>query len=119
VDRSALYAARWIAKHIVAAGLAEKALVQLAYVIAEPRPLSVTIDTQHTALSGISDETLSQKMREAFPLTPKWITQKFGLDRPGKDHFLYADVAAKGQVGYEEYPWEQLDELEWFKELKK
>ncbi|MDY0403652.1 methionine adenosyltransferase [Sulfurovum sp.] len=119
VDRSALYAARWIAKHIVAAGLAEKALVQLAYVIAEPRPLSVTVDTQHTALSGISDETLSQKIREAFPLTPKWITQKFGLDRPGKDHFLYADVAAKGQVGYEEYPWEQLDALEWFEGLKK
>lgn len=119
VDRSALYAARWIAKHIVAAGLAQKALVQLAYVIAEPKPISVTVDTQHTALSGISDEVLSQKIREAFPLTPKWITQKFGLDRPGKEHFLYADVAAKGQVGYEEYPWEQLDELEWFEELKK
>jgi len=119
VDRSALYAARWIAKHIVAAGLAEKALVQLAYVIAEPKPISVTVDTQHTALTKFSDEVLSEKIAAAFPLTPKWITEKFGLDRPGKDHFLYADVAAKGQVGYEEYPWEQLDTLEWFEGLKK
>jgi S-adenosylmethionine synthetase len=119
VDRSALYASRWIAKHIVAAGLAEKALVQLAYVIAEPRPLSVTVDTQHTALTKISDEVLSEKIAAAFPLTPKWITEKFGLDRPGKAHFLYADIAAKGQVGYEEYPWEQLDALEWFEGLKK
>lgn len=119
VDRSALYAARWIAKHIVAAGLAEKALVQLAYVIAEPRPLSVTVDTQHTSLTGISDEVLSEKIASAFPLTPKWITGKFGLDRPSEDHFLYADVAAKGQVGYKEYPWEQLDALEWFEALNK
>ncbi|MFT7879953.1 MAG: methionine adenosyltransferase [Sulfurimonas sp.] len=118
VDRSALYAARWIAKHIVAAELAEKALVQLAYVIAEPRPLSVTVDTQHTALTEISDEVLSEKIAAAFPLTPKWITGMFGLDRPSEDNFLYADVAAKGQVGYEEYPWEQLDALEWFKALK-
>lgn len=119
VDRSALYAARWIAKHIVAAGLAKKALVQLAYVIAEPKPISVTVDTQHTALTTISDEVLSQKIREHFALTPKWITQKFGLDRPSKEHFLYADVAAKGQVGYGQYPWEALDELEWFEGLKK
>lgn len=118
VDRSALYASRWIAKHIVAAGLAEKALVQLAYVIAEPRPLSVTVDTQHTALTDIRDEALSEKIAAKFSLTPKWITEKFGLDRPSQDHFLYADIAGKGQVGYETYPWEALDELEWFKELK-
>lgn len=118
VDRSALYAARWIAKHIVTAKLAEKVLVQLAYVIAEPRPLSVTVDTQHTALSDISDEALSEKIAVEFPLTPRWITEKFRLDRPCREHFLYADVAAKGQVGYEEYPWEQLDALEWFEGLK-
>jgi S-adenosylmethionine synthetase len=118
VDRSALYAARWIAKHIVTAKLAQKALVQLAYVIAEPRPLCVTVDTQHTALSDISDEALSEKIAAEFPLTPKWITEKFRLDRPGRENFLYADVAAKGQVGYEEYPWEQLDAMEWFEGLK-
>ena len=118
VDRSALYAARWLAKHIVAAGLAKKALVQLSYVIAEPRPISVTVDTQHTALSDMKDELLSKRIAEHFSLTPKWITEKFGLDHPSTEHFLYAEIAAKGQVGYEEYPWEKLDELTWFKDLK-
>ena len=117
VDRSALYAARWLAKHIVAAGLAKKALVQLSYVIAEPRPISVTVDMQHTALTEMKDEELSSIVAEKFPLTPRWITEKFGLDRPGAEHFLYAEVAAKGQIGYAEYPWERLDELEWFKTL--
>jgi len=51
-------------------------------------------------------------------LTPRWITDKFHLDKPSADNFLYADVAARGQVGYEEYPWEKLDMLEWFKTLK-
>ena len=117
VDRTALYAARWLAKHIVAAGLAKKALIQLSYVIAEPRPSSVTVDTQHTGISALKDEELSQLIAEKFPLTPRWITQKFGLDHPSKARFLYADIAAKGQVGYAEYPWETLDELSWFKSL--
>jgi len=118
VDRSAIYAARWLAKHIVAAGLAKKALVQLSYVIAEPRPISVTIDTQHTSLSNIKDEELSQIIAEKFALSPKWIMQKFHLNKPSKERFLYADIAAKGQVGYMEYPWEELDELSWFKKLQ-
>lgn len=117
VDRSALYAARWLAKHIVAAGLAKKALVQLSYVIAEPRPVAVTVDTQHTSLSNIKDEELSQIIAEKFTLSPKWIMQKFHLNKPGKKRFLYADMAAKGQVGYMEYPWEELDELSWFEKL--
>ena len=118
VDRTALYAARWLAKHIVAAGLAKKALVQLSYVIAEPSPSSVTVDTQHTGLCKFKDEELSELIAERFSLTPRWITEKFGLDRPSENRFLYAKIAAKGQVGYEEYPWEVLDELEWFKSLK-
>jgi len=118
VDRSALYAARWLAKHIVAAGLAKKALVQLSYVIAEPRPISVTVDTQHTGLTDMKDETLSQMIAEKFPLSPRWITDKFGLDKPSKEHFLYAEIAAKGQIGYPEYPWEKLDELDWFRYVR-
>ncbi|UPT76616.1 methionine adenosyltransferase [Sulfurovum sp. XGS-02] len=118
VDRTALYAARWLAKHIVAAGISKKALVQLSYVIAETRPSSVTVDTQHTSLTEMKDEELSQIIANKFPLTPRWITEKFGLDRPGKERFLYADIAVKGQIGYAEYPWEVLDELEWFKSLK-
>ena len=117
VDRSALYAARWLAKHIVASGLARKALVQLSYVIAEPRPISVTVDTLHTALTQIKDEDLSQMIAEKFPLTPRWITDKFTLDKPGENSFLYAEVAAKGQIGYAHYPWEKLDEDKWFKDL--
>ncbi len=115
VDRTALYAARWLAKHIVAAGLAKKALIQLSYVIAETRPSSVTVDTQHTGLTNMKDEELSQIIADKFPLTPRWITEKFGLDRPSEKRFLYADIAAKGQIGYAEYPWEKLDELAWFK----
>ncbi len=118
VDRSALYAARWLAKHIVAAGLAKKALVQLSYVIAEPKPISVTVDTANSGLTDLKDETLSLMIQNQFPLTPKWITKKFGLDKPSKEHFLYADIAAQGQVGYETYPWEKLDELKWFENLK-
>jgi len=117
VDRTALYAARWLAKHIVAAGLAKKALIQLSYVIAETRPSSVTVDTQHTALTKIKDEELSQILTDKFPLTPRWITEKFGLDHPSEESFLYADIAAKGQIGYPEYPWEKLDELAWFRSL--
>jgi S-adenosylmethionine synthetase len=117
VDRTALYAARWLAKHIVAAGLAKKALIQISYVIAETRPSSVTVDTHHTALTKIKDEELSQILADKFPLTPRWITEKFGLDHPSEDHFLYADIAAKGQIGYAEYPWEKLDELALFKSL--
>lgn len=119
VDRSALYAARWLAKHIVAAGLAKKALVQLSYVIAEPRPISVTVDTQHTSLTEIKDEELSQVIADKFPLSPRWITDKFELDRPGEENFLYAKIAAQGQIGYAEYPWEKLDELDWFRCLKR
>lgn len=116
VDRSGLYAARWIAKHIVASGLARKALVEIAYVIGRARPISLTVDTLGTSLSD--DELLAEKISEAFPLTPAWITEKFSLAHPCEETFLYAGVAAKGQVGYPEYPWEQLDTLGWFQSLK-
>ncbi len=115
VDRSGLYAARWIAKHIVAAGIARKAVVELAYVIGRAEPLNVTVNSMGTCVcDGIDDEILSRMIADEFPLTPRWITEKFGLDRPSSEHFLYADVAARGQVGYDDYPWERLDMLGWF-----
>ena len=117
VDRSGLYASRWIAKHIVAAGLAKKALVEIAYVIGHAKPLHISVNTYGTSTTALSDEILGAKIAEKFPLTPRWITEHFGLDKPGEGKFLYADIAAKGQVGYEKYPWEQLDELAWFKGL--
>jgi S-adenosylmethionine synthetase len=117
VDRSGLYAARYIAKHIVAAGLAKKAVVQISYAIGVARPTSVAVDTYGTVIDRLDDDKLSSFVMDNFPLTPNWITKKFALDRPSADSFLYADVAGRGQVGQSEYPWEQLDSLELFNEL--
>ena len=116
VDRSGLYAGRWIAKNIVASGLAKKAIVQLSYAIGVAKPVSVTVDTMGTG--SIDDGKLSSFVSETFALTPRWITEKFSLDKPSKETFLYADVAARGQVGQSDYPWEKLDALESFATLK-
>ncbi len=117
VDRSGLYAARWIAKHIVAAGLAKKCNVQISYAIGVAKPTSVCVDTCGT-YTAKNDDELSQFVSNEFSLTPNWITKKFNLDKPSKETFLYADVASRGQVGQSDYPWEQLDELEKFEALK-
>ncbi|MEA3315619.1 MAG: methionine adenosyltransferase [Campylobacterota bacterium] len=117
VDRSGLYAARYIAKHIVAAGLAKKCVVQISYAIGVAKPTSVAIDTYGT-YTNKNDDELSSFVMENFPLTPNWITGKFNLDKPSEDTFLYADIAARGQVGQPDYPWEKLDLLEKFKELR-
>lgn len=117
VDRSGLYAARYIAKNIVAAGLAKKCIVQLSYAIGVAQPTSVSVDTMGTYANGVDDDILSNFVQEHFPLTPRWITNKFGLDTPSNDTFLYAKVAAKGQVGNPKYPWEKLDSVELFKTL--
>lgn len=118
VDRSGLYAGRWIAKHIVGAGLAKKCSVQLSYAIGVAKPVSVSVDTFGT-FTCKNDDALSAFVLNTFSLTPKWITEKFGLDCPSEETFLYADVAARGQVGQSDYPWEKLDSLEVFEALKK
>jgi len=118
VDRSGLYACRWIAKHIVASGLAKKAIVQLSYAIGVAKPTSVSVDTMATHIKEVDDDYLSFEIANKFPLTPRWITDKFGLDKPSQKTFTYADVASRGQVGQSDYPWERLDMLEWFKSLK-
>lgn len=117
VDRSGLYAARWIAKHIVASKLAKKCIVQLSYAIGVAKPVSVSVDTMGTH-TIINDDELSSFVTKTFKLTPKWITEKFALDKPSKATFWYADVASRGQVGQSDYPWEQLDELKIFEDLK-
>lgn len=117
VDRSGLYAARWIAKHIVASGLAKKAIVQISYAIGVAKPTSVAVDTMGT-YTKYDDDKLSEFVMNTFPLTPRWITEKFNLDKPSKDTFLYADVAARGQVGQPDYPWEKLDEMDKFQNIK-
>ncbi len=116
VDRSGLYAARYIAKHIVASALATKCVVQLSYAIGVAKPISIAVDTYGT-WTKLDDNELSRFVEQNFALTPSWITNKFGLDKPSEDRFLYKDVAARGQVGQPDYPWEQLDNLKIFKEL--
>mgnify|MGYP000164868832 CR=1 FL=1 len=118
VDRSGLYAARWLAKHIVAAGLAKKCSVQLSYAIGVAKPTSVSVDTYGTVINGLDDDKLSTFVSESFSLTPNWITNKFSLDKPSAETFLYADVSARGKVGQSDYPWEKLDALEIFEKLK-
>ncbi len=117
VDRSGLYAARWLAKNIIASGLAKKCSVQLSYAIGVAKPLSISVDTFGTNTS-VSDDVLSNFVINTFDLTPRWITEKFSLDKPSSETFLYADVAARGQVGQSDYPWEKLDALELFEALK-
>ncbi len=118
VDRSGLYAARYIAKNIVAAGLAKKCIVQLSYAIGVAKPTSVNVDCMGTN-SGVDDNVLSAFVEREFALTPKWIKEKFTLDEPSKAGFSYAKVAALGQVGVASYPWEKLDSVELFKSLLK
>ncbi len=105
VDRSGLYAARWVAKHIVAAGLATKCTVQLSYAIGIAKPVSVNVDTFGTC-DKCTDTNLSAKIT-SWDLSPNWIINKFKLNYPVE--FDYADVAARGQVGHDDYPWEKLD----------
>ena len=118
VDRSGLYAARYIAKNIVASGLAKKCIVQISYAIGIAKPTSVNVDCMGTNTS-VDDNILSAFVESNFALTPRWIKEKFRLDEPSKAGFSYADVATYGQVGVASYPWEKLDSVEIFKSLVK
>jgi len=105
VDRSAAYMARYIAKNIVAAGLADKCTVQLAYAIGVAEPVSVLIDTHETGTVG--EEELSSIVRENFRLTPNEIINTLNLRRP-----IYRDTAAYGHFGRNNFSWEQTDMAE-------
>lgn len=114
VDRSAAYACRYVAKNIVAAGLAEKCEVQLSYAIGVARPVSVMIDTFGTG--KVPDEQLLEAVKAHFELRPAGIIQEFNLrhlpsDRGGR---FYQDVAAYGHFGRTDLdlPWERLDKAE-------
>ena len=105
VDRSGSYAARHVAKNIVAAGLAEEVEVQIAYAIGVVEPVSVMVDTNGTA-SGVTDEKLTAIVREVFDLTPGGIIKRLKLRRP-----IYRKTAAYGHFGREEedFTWEKTD----------
>lgn len=102
VDRSAAYAARHIAKNIVAAELADECIVQLAYAIGIPEPVSVSVDTYGTG--KVNDAQLASVIQKTFDLTPSGIIERFDLKRP-----IYRQTAAYGHFGREEFPWEKLD----------
>lgn len=102
VDRSAAYMARYVAKHIVKAGLADKCELQLSYAIGVAHPLSVFVDTFGTG--KLPDEVIEKWVRKNFDLRPAAIIQKLGLRRP-----IYSDTAAYGHFGCNDRPWEQLD----------
>ena len=107
VDRSAAYAARYLAKNVVAAGLAHKCLIQLSYAIGVPRPLSVYVDTQGT--NEVDEDKLSKVLQELMDLSPRGIREHLKLNCP-----IYARTAAYGHFGREPdssggFSWERLD----------
>jgi S-adenosylmethionine synthetase len=102
VDRSAAYAARYIAKHLVASGLLSKCTVQLSYAIGVSEPTSVYIDSFGT--HQVDLRLIEQCVRDVFPLTPNSIIEELGLKRP-----IYFPTASYGHFGNENFPWEQLD----------
>src|SRR5581483_2917702 len=114
VDRSAAYAARYIAKNIVAAGLAKKCLVQLAYAIGVAKPVSAMIDTYGTG--KISDERLGQIVEQLFPMKPADIIKQLNLERP-----IYEQTAAYGHFGRTDvkFPWEKTDKVRDLRKLAK
>jgi S-adenosylmethionine synthetase len=107
VDRSACYMARYVAKNVVASGLADKCLVQLAYAIGVAEPVSVLIDTSGTG--KVDDDKLSEIVRGHFKLTPKGIIETLNLRRP-----IYKKTAAFGHFGRTEpeFTWERTDKAE-------
>jgi S-adenosylmethionine synthetase len=107
VDRSAAYMARYVAKNIVAAGLADRCLVQLAYAIGVADPVSVLIDTHGTG--RLSESQLAKLVRDNFELTPRGIIEELNLRRP-----IYKATAAYGHFGREEngFTWERADKAE-------
>jgi S-adenosylmethionine synthetase len=104
VDRSAAYAARWVAKNIVAAGLAERAEVQVAYAIGVARPVSVMVETFGTEADGLSPERIEDLVSDHFDLRPAAFRRRLDLHRP-----IYQQTAAYGHFGRDGFSWEETD----------
>ena len=110
VDRSGAYMARYMAKNLVAAGLATQVQVQLAYAIGVAEPVSVRVDTYGTG--KLADEKLTELLRKTCDLTPGGIIRKLQLRRP-----IYGKTAMEGHFGVEDRPWEQTDLAQQLKQL--
>lgn len=98
VDRSAAYATRHIAKNMVAAGIADEVLVQVAYAIGVPAPVSLNVNTYGTSKVGLRDEEISEKIEKVFDMKPKAIVERLGLMNP-----IFSATAAYGHMGREPY----------------
>ncbi len=109
VDRSAAYMCRYIAKNVVAAGLADKCEVQVAYAIGVADPLSVNVDTYGTG--KISNDQLEAVIRKVFCMKPASIVEQLQLKHPGNG-WCYQDTAAYGHFGRPDFPWEKLNKVE-------
>lgn len=109
VDRSAAYAMRWVAKNIVAAGLADRVEVQVAYAIGRANPVGLYVETFGTAAPGQSDASIQQAVERVFDLRPDAIIRELDLRRP-----IYSQTAAYGHFGRVDIdlPWENLDKVE-------
>ncbi len=129
VDRSAAYATRHVAKNLVAAGICDEALVQVAYAIGVPDPVGLYVNTYGTAKVGVTDGEIAARLRDIFPMRPYHIEQRFNLRSP-----IYAETAAYGHMGrrsevvtkrfrafeggeekevrVELFPWEKLDKVD-------
>ena len=107
VDRSAAYAARYVAKNIVASGAADQCEVQVAYAIGYPKPVSVHVDCQGTA--KVEEQAIIKVVNELFPLSPAWIIKHLDLRRP-----IYSKTSAYGHFGRElpEFTWEKTDKAD-------
>lgn len=129
VDRSAAYATRHVAKNLVAAGICDEALVQVAYAIGVPDPVGLYVNTYGTAKVGVTDGEIAARLRDIFPMRPYHIEQRFNLRSP-----IYTETAAYGHMGrrsevvtkrfrafeggeekevrVELFPWEKLDKVD-------
>jgi len=105
VDRSAAYAARYVAKNIVAAKLADKCEIQLAYAIGVPFPVSIMVDTFGTG--KVNEDSISKAVTKVFDLSPAGIIKTLNLRQP-----IYLKTAAYGHFGRSEFPWEKTDKVE-------
>ncbi|WP_022867786.1 methionine adenosyltransferase [Schaalia vaccimaxillae] len=109
VDRSAAYAARWVAKNVVAAGLAQRCELQLAYAIGRARPVGLYVDTFSTGI--VPDHRIAQAIEEVFDLRPAGMIEDLELLRP-----IYRQTAAYGHFGRQGLPWERTDRVDALKE---
>ncbi len=108
VDRSAAYAARYLAKNIVASGIAKECTIQVSYAIGIAQPVSILVNTHGT--SSVNDRLLDKFILDNIDLSPKGIIERFGLRRP-----IFRSTAAYGHFGRNEFPWEATDIVELFK----